>query len=58
MAKSNKYKFIGTKINNKKLGFGLQIWPDGSKFIGNFKENKAHGYCIFKNKNGNLFKGI
>ena len=55
--KNKKFIYIGEKIGEKKTGFGLQKWDDGSKFIGNFSENKANGFCIFKNKFGNIFKG-
>jgi len=44
-------------MNGIKYGLGIHVWIDGSKFIGNFINNKAFGFCSFKNKNGNLFKG-
>lgn len=58
MVKSSNYKYIGAKTENKKFGFGLQIWPDNSMFVGNFSDGKAYGYCFFKNKFGSVFKGI
>lgn len=57
MAKSSKYKFIGQKKDGKKLGFGIQIWPDNSIFVGNFINGKSYGYCYFKNKSGSVYKG-
>ncbi len=58
MAKSNKYKYIGQKLDGKKIGFGIQIWADNSLFVGNFTNGKSNGYCYFKNKMGSIFKGI
>lgn len=58
MAKSNKHKYIGQKIEGKKIGFGVQIWPDNSLFVGYFTNGKSNGYCYFKNKIGSIFKGI
>jgi len=38
-------------------GTGVQIWPDGAKFEGEWKENRAHGYGKFTHADGDLYEG-
>ena len=38
------------------LGFGIQKWSDGSKFVGYFRNDKSNGYGKFiDNENNYLF---
>ena len=39
--------YIGNRINDSKEGFGINIWSNEAKYIGYFKNNKAHGYGKF-----------
>ena len=51
--------YIGNEKNNKKDGFGLQIWNNQTFYIGNYKNNQANGYGKFivgKNKYKGEFK--
>lgn len=40
-------QYIGSKYNNEKEGFGIQLWSGGGKYSGYFKNNKAEGYGLF-----------
>ena len=54
----NKYSYIGEKIHNTiKEGFGIQIWEEGSKFIGYFKNDKSNGYGRFLDDYNNCLAG-
>ena len=42
------YIFIGHKFNDKKEGYGLEIYSDiNARYFGGFKNGKKHGYCRF-----------
>ena len=55
--KIKNFKFIGTKKNNKKEGFGLIIWNDNSILKGKFKNNKINNISSFSNSNNTTFQG-
>jgi hypothetical protein len=38
-------------------GYGTQIWPDGAKYEGYWKNNKAHGRGKFWHVDGDIFEG-
>merc|ERR1719221_250880 len=38
-------------------GDGVQKWPDGSVYRGQFKEDKAHGYGTFEHVDGGVYAG-
>ena len=40
---------------NCKEGFGVQVWPDGSKYVGLWKEGKAFGYGRFILSDGDAY---
>ena len=40
-----------------KHGFGTNIWPDGSKYEGYYKDNKEHGQGILYDINGDMYEG-
>lgn len=59
-------KFISTDGANykgdldsrgRKNGKGCQKWPDGSMYVGEWKNNKAHGTGEFWHANGDHFQG-
>ena len=41
----NQYK--GQWYKDQKQGHGKQTWPDGAKYTGQWKNNKANGIGIF-----------
>ena len=44
-------------IDNKKHGYGIQIMSDGSKYEGNWLQDKFTGFGRYINQNGDLFEG-
>ncbi len=36
-------------------GKGTQIWPDGTKYEGDWKDNSAWGYGKFIHRNGDYY---
>ena len=38
-------------------GKGTMQWSDGSKFIGQWVDDKAHGYGIMYHSNGDKYEG-
>ena len=50
--------YFGEKDNKgNKIGFGIQIFEDGSTFKGIFSNDKANGWAIYEQKDGDIFKG-
>ena len=43
--------------NDKQHGHGVEIWPDGSRFEGNFYEGLKHGKGHFKWRDGSSYEG-
>ena len=44
----NSYIFIGHKFNNKKEGYGLEIYSDiNGRYFGEFKNGKKNGFCRY-----------
>jgi hypothetical protein len=43
--------------NTCREGFGLQLWPDGSKYIGQWSEGKASGFGRFILADGDCYEG-
>lgn len=38
-------------------GYGVQIWPDGARYEGEWRRNKAHGKGKFWHVDGDVFDG-
>ncbi len=38
-------------------GFGMQLWPDGSKYVGYWKEDKASGSGRLIHSDGDVYTG-
>ena len=48
LSPKNSYVFVGHKFNNKKEGYGLEIYPDiNARYFGGFKNGKKFGFCRF-----------
>eukprot|EP00347_Sterkiella_histriomuscorum_P008950 403343115 len=41
----------------QKEGFGIQIWPDGSKYVGQWLRSKANAYGRFILADGDVYEG-
>ena len=55
--KPKNFKYIGFKINNIKTNFGIVLWEDHHKLIGNFSNNKIDNFCRFSNNKNSKFEG-
>ena len=45
-------------VNDGSCSFlGARIWPNGNKYVGEYKTHKRHGYGEFTFSNGSVFKG-
>ena len=52
------FTYIGQHDSNfNSKGFGKQIFKDGSKYEGEFKDNEAYGFGIFYSDDGDVYKG-
>jgi len=45
------------KEANERHGFGMQIWPDGSKYVGYWKNDKANGVGRLIHSDGDVYHG-
>ena len=43
--------------DNVREGYGIQLWTDGNKYDGYWKDDKAHGKGKFYYNNGDYFEG-
>ena len=50
-------KYIGPKINGKKEGKGIYMYPNGCKYEGYFRNDKKEGKGIFYYSNGDRYEG-
>jgi hypothetical protein len=48
------HKFEGDFLHDKRHGYGILYFQDGSKFTGRFHEGKVHGKGTFYLKNGDV----
>ena len=42
---------------NLRNGFGVQTWPDGAKYEGEWVNGKAHGKGKFTHVDGDIYEG-
>ena len=45
------------KKNNKRHGRGIQVWPDGAKYLGYWKNNQANGQGKLIHQDGDIYEG-
>jgi len=38
-------------------GHGEQVWPDSAKYVGDWRDNKAHGKGKFVHVDGDIYEG-
>lgn len=38
-------------------GFGVQDWPDGSKYVGNWENDRANGEGKLYHASGDIYEG-
>lgn len=38
-------------------GYGLQIWPDGARYEGRYRKDRAHGKGTYRGANGDVYSG-
>ncbi|XP_062411975.1 ankyrin repeat and MYND domain-containing protein 1-like [Sardina pilchardus] len=46
-----------TEPDSGRNGFGVQQWPDGSRYEGEFKNDLKHGVGVYSWPNGEIYKG-
>ena len=44
--------------NNQRHGFGIQLWPDGSKYVGYWERDMANGKGRLIHSEGDIYEGI
>jgi len=52
-----KYKGYLNAETKEKDGFGIQIWIDGSKYVGYWKSSKANGFGRLIHADGDVYEG-
>lgn len=50
-------QFQGKVVNHKRIGHGTFVWPNGSKYEGEFMDNLRHGKGKFENYRGKISSG-
>ena len=45
------------KKKKERHGFGILIWPDGSKYVGYWKHDKANGKGRLIHSEGDIYEG-
>lgn len=45
------------KCNKQRDGLGVQLWPDGSKYEGMWKDDRCHGKGRMTHANGDVYQG-
>lgn len=49
--------YKGSWISGKRDGFGIQLFPNGARFIGNWKDDVAHGFGRLELSDGTYYEG-
>ena len=49
--------YKGQWKDEKRCGYGVQVWPDGAKYEGYWKDDKAHGKGKFYHAEGDVYEG-
>ena len=51
------YRGYTTKGEMVKCGWGTQVWPDGGKYEGEWRDNRANGKGQFWHADGDVYEG-
>ena len=51
------YKGEWNKLTGERDGVGIQLWPDGSKYEGMWRRDKANGRGRMTHANGDIYEG-
>ena len=51
------YKGQYNKVTGERDGVGIQFWPDGSKYEGKWRRDKANGNGRMTHANGDMYEG-
>tara|TARA_B100000214_G_scaffold371131_1_gene346974 strand:- start:45 stop:422 length:378 start_codon:yes stop_codon:yes gene_type:complete len=54
---TDKTTYVGEWVNGQKKGNGLETWPNGYVYEGEFNESKWHGFGTLKFPDGSTYKG-
>lgn len=46
-----------SSLTSLKHGTGTQVWKDGAKYVGEWRQGKAEGKGVFFHANGDIFEG-
>jgi hypothetical protein len=49
--------YKGQIKNGERHGYGIQVWPDGAKYEGYWRDNMAHGRGKFYHIDGDVYDG-
>lgn len=49
--------FFRTKKTKQRDGLGIQLWPDGSKYEGMWKNGRCNGMGRMTHANGDIYQG-
>jgi hypothetical protein len=52
-----KYDYEGNYVDDKKSGYGVFLWPSGSRYEGNFKDDFRDGFGIMQWADGTTYEG-
>lgn len=50
--------YEGDYINNKREGYGVYIYSDGSKYNGHWKNDIRDGKGVYIDSDGNIYDGM
>ena len=54
---SQTYSYTGERLNGKKHGYGVQIWPDASRYEGMWENDQANGMGVLHHADGDIYEG-
>jgi hypothetical protein len=57
MEQCKKYNYLGQFHDNKKHGFGMINYTEGSKYMGSWENDLRHGHGIENSSNGDVYEG-
>ena len=49
--------FLGDLKRGHYDGYGLQVWPSGDRYEGNYRSDQAHGQGTYRTQDGGIISG-